>query len=128
VEVTGTVLTAADTVQAMNPDCLFCRIVAGEIPATVVYSDDGALAFTDLNPQAPTHVLVVPRRHFVDIGDLATDPEAGSALLAGIRGTVASLGLSAYRTVFNTGAAAGQSVFHVHAHVLAGRRFEWPPG
>jgi histidine triad (HIT) family protein len=128
VEVTGTGLTAADTVQAMNPDCLFCRIVAGEIPATVVYSDDGALAFADQNPQAPTHVLVVPRRHFVDIADLATDPEAGSALLAGIRRTVASLGLTAYRTVFNTGTGAGQSVFHVHAHLLAGRRFEWPPG
>ncbi|MGX7680646.1 histidine triad nucleotide-binding protein [Jatrophihabitans sp. DSM 45814] len=112
----------------MNPDCLFCKIVAGEIPATIVYDDAGTLAFADLNPQAPTHVLVVPKQHFVDLTDLAADPVAAATMLGGIRGTVTALGVTAYRTVFNTGAAVGQSVFHVHAHVLAGRAFTWPPG
>jgi len=112
----------------MASDCLFCGIVAGDIPATIVYSDDGVVAFQDLNPQAPTHVLVVPRRHFTDIADLARDPEASAAVLAGIRAVTSEAGISEFRTVFNTGADAGQTVFHVHAHVLAGRSFTWPPG
>lgn len=112
----------------MASDCLFCGIVAGDIPATVVYEDDHAVAFADLNPQAPTHVLVVSREHYDDIADLGRDAEAAAGLVAGIRGFATSAGLSDFRTVFNTGAAVGQSVFHVHAHVLAGRAFSWPPG
>jgi histidine triad (HIT) family protein len=112
----------------MPTDCLFCGIVAGDIPATTVYDDANTVAFTDVNPQAPTHVLVVPRAHFTDIVDLGRDAEASAGLVAGIRGTAAHLGLTDFRTVFNTGAAVGQSVFHVHAHVLAGRAFGWPPG
>jgi histidine triad (HIT) family protein len=112
----------------MADDCLFCKIVAGEIPSTEVYSDEHAYAFADLNPQAPTHVLVVPRRHFTDVADLGRDAEAAAGLLAGIRGFAAQEGLTDFRTVFNTGAGVGQSVFHVHAHVLAGRPMGWPPG
>jgi histidine triad (HIT) family protein len=109
-------------------DCLFCKIVAGEIPSTKVYEDEHSYAFEDLNPQAPTHVLVVSREHFTDIADLGRDQAAAGALVAGIRATVAQLGLDQFRTVFNTGAEVGQSVFHVHAHVLAGRSMGWPPG
>lgn len=112
----------------MASDCLFCGIVAGDIPATIVYSDEHSVAFADLNPQAPTHVLVVPRGHFTDLADLGRDAAASAGLVAGIRGFAASAGLTDFRTVFNTGAAVGQSVFHVHAHVLAGRPFGWPPG
>ena len=109
-------------------DCLFCKIVAGEIPSTKVYEDAHTYAFADTNPQAPTHVLVVPRQHFVDIADIARDAEASAGYLAGIRGLVEQQGLTDFRTVFNTGAGVGQSVFHVHAHVLAGRPMGWPPG
>jgi histidine triad (HIT) family protein len=109
-------------------DCLFCKIVGGEIPATVVLDGDGWLAFEDIDPKAPVHVLVVPKRHLADIGELGTDPAAAAALVAGIGAVARQLGLSAYRTVFNTGAEAGQSVFHAHAHVLGGRNLAWPPG
>ncbi|WP_375474576.1 HIT domain-containing protein [uncultured Jatrophihabitans sp.] len=112
----------------MPEDCVFCKIVAGEIPATSVYADQHSYAFADTNPQAPTHVLVVPRKHLQDLPDLAGDPAAGAGLLAGIRGVAEQLRLSDFRTVFNTGAGVGQSVFHVHAHVLAGRPMTWPPG
>jgi histidine triad (HIT) family protein len=112
----------------MPENCLFCKVVSGEVPATVVWQDDDAVAFEDINPQAPTHVLVVPRKHLADIGELAGDPETAVALLRAIRAVVADRGLTDYRTVFNTGAEVGQSVFHVHAHVLAGRPFRWPPG
>jgi histidine triad (HIT) family protein len=112
----------------MPDDCLFCRIAAGELPATKVREDDETLAFADLNPQAPTHVLVIPKRHVADVVELAKDGEAGAALLRGITATVEVLGLSEFRVVFNTGAQAGQTVFHVHAHVLGGRRMQWPPG
>jgi histidine triad (HIT) family protein len=112
----------------MPEDCLFCRIVAGEIPATRVYEDEHTIAFVDLNPQAPTHLLVIPREHYTDVVDLGRDPVASAGLLAGIRGLAAQEGLGDFRTVMNTGAAAGQTVFHVHAHVLAGRPMAWPPG
>jgi histidine triad (HIT) family protein len=115
----------------VTADCLFCKIVAGEIPATVVMSTDTTLAFRDLNPQAPTHVVVVPRAHYRDAAALAAaDPAlAGEVLRAGAavaqqEGVVES----GYRMVFNTGAGAGQSVFHVHLHVLGGRPITWPPG
>jgi histidine triad (HIT) family protein len=109
-------------------DCLFCKIVAGQVPATVVLDDADWLAFEDIGPKAPVHVLVVPKRHLADIGELGSDPTTAAAVVAGIGAVAAHLGLSAYRTVFNTGAEAGQSVFHVHAHVLGGRELGWPPG
>jgi histidine triad (HIT) family protein len=112
----------------MADDCLFCKIVAGDIPATKVYEDDDTIAFTDLNPQAPVHILVVPKRHIPDIVALGADAAASAALLRGIRAVAEEMGLGDFRTVFNTGASAGQSVFHVHAHVLAGRPMSWPPG
>jgi histidine triad (HIT) family protein len=112
----------------MAQDCLFCKVVSGEVPATIVWQDDDAVAFADINPQAPTHVLVVPRKHLADIGELAGDPETAVAVLRAIRAVAADRELTDYRTVFNTGAEVGQSVFHVHAHVLAGRPFHWPPG
>ncbi|HEX4728241.1 MAG TPA: histidine triad nucleotide-binding protein [Jatrophihabitans sp.] len=112
----------------MAEDCLFCKIVAGDIPSSTVYQDQDVVAFEDVAPKAPTHVLVVPRQHFADIGELAGNREASAAVLSGIAAVVEALGLSSYRTVFNTGAEAGQTVFHVHAHVLAGRSLTWPPG
>ena len=112
----------------MADDCLFCKILAGDIPSTEVYSDAQTYAFADLNPQAPTHVLVVPRAHHADITALAQDPETAAALVAGVRAVAVHLGLTDFRTVFNTGAGVGQTVFHVHAHVLAGRPMDWPPG
>lgn len=112
----------------MADDCLFCAIVAGDIPSTRVYEDEDALAFADVDPQAPTHLLVVPKRHVRDLVELADDPAAAAALLAAVRAVARQQGLTDFRTVFNTGAGAGQSVFHVHAHVLAGRPMRWPPG
>jgi len=111
--------------------CLFCRIVAGEIPASTVYEDDQILAFNDINPQAPMHVLVVPKAHIATVNDLAEahDPLVGAMLrraaaIARERGYDGS----GYRTVFNCNAQAGQSVFHLHLHVLGGRAMAWPPG
>jgi histidine triad (HIT) family protein len=112
-----------------DPDCLFCKIVAGDIPAEIVAETDHTVAFRDLNPQAPTHVLVIPRRHEPDIGSLAVaDPEATIAVLAEARRVADSEGTGSYRLVFNTGAEANQTVFHCHAHVLSGRSMGWPPG
>jgi histidine triad (HIT) family protein len=109
-------------------DCLFCRIVAGEIPATRLREDDDTLIFPDIAPQAPTHVLVIPKRHVRDLDELATHPALAAAVLAAIRAFVGDNDITDFRTVFNTGAEAGQSVFHAHAHVLAGRAMLWPPG
>lgn len=110
------------------PDCIFCAIVAGDLASTKVFEDEHCVAFKDTNPQAPTHILVVPKQHFTDIADLGRDPEASAGLVAAIRGLTEQRGLRDFRTVFNTGAEVGQSVFHVHAHVLAGRPMGWPPG
>jgi histidine triad (HIT) family protein len=112
-------------------DCLFCRIVAGQVPADVVYDTDRTLAFRDIAPQAPTHVLVVPREHYRDAAALAAgDPALAAVLLADAAAVAVQEGLgeSGYRLVLNTGAGAGQTVFHVHAHVLGGRTLAWPPG
>lgn len=111
-------------------DCIFCAIVDGSVPADVVHTGDHAVAFRDLDPQAPTHVLVVPRRHVADIGMLAAvAPSEAAALLADAQEVAELDGMGdAYRLVFNTGTAAGQSVFHAHGHVLAGRDLGWPPG
>lgn len=110
-------------------DCLFCRVVAGDLPAEVVHRGDRVLAFRDVSPQAPMHVLVVPLEHHADVAALAgADPQA-HAELAVVAGTVAlAEGHDSFRLVFNTGARSGQSVFHVHGHVLAGRDMTWPPG
>jgi histidine triad (HIT) family protein len=109
-------------------DCLFCKIVAGEIPSTKVYDDEHTYAFADTNPQAPTHVLLVPKKHFADLPELAGDPEAAAGFVEGIRSLAEQEELKDFRTVVNTGAKVGQSVFHIHAHVLAGRPMGWPPG
>lgn len=116
---------------ASQPDCLFCRIVAGEVPATVVRETADTLAFRDINPQAPTHVLVVPREHYPNVGELAAaDPELTAKVLTEAAAVATDDGIDerGYRIVFNTGAGAGQSVFHTHAHVLGGRGLTWPPG
>lgn len=111
-------------------DCLFCRIIEGEIPADVVLRTDDVVAFRDIAPAAPVHVLVVPTRHHANVAELAVkDPAMAAALLDGARQVAQSEGVGDdFRLVFNTGAQAGQSVFHVHAHVLGGRDLTWPPG
>jgi len=109
-------------------DCLFCAMVAGDIPADRVYEDDVAIAIRDINPQAPTHVLVIPREHVADLRELGSRPDIAGPYVTAIGKVADALELSDFRTVFNTGAAVGQSVFHVHAHVLAGRPMGWPPG
>ena len=119
------------TTRRTDPDCLFCKIVAGDIPATVVHEDEATLAFRDLDPQAPTHVLVIPRHHVADLAGLAAErPEDAVAVLDAVRAVAEQEGVAAggYRTVFNTGADAQQSVFHAHVHVLGGRPMAWPPG
>ena len=115
----------------MTSDCLFCRIVAKELPSTVVYETDEVLAFRDINPQAPTHVVVIPKAHYPDAASLAeADPALAGAVLAAAAAVARQEGVaeSGYRLVFNTGPDAGQSVFHVHCHVLGGRSIAWPPG
>ena len=110
-------------------DCLFCKIVAGEVSAEVVHTTERTVAFRDLNPQAPTHVLVVPRDHYVDAAALAAgDPAASAEVLLSAAAVATAEGYDDYRLVFNTGAGVGQSVFHAHVHVLAGRPMTWPPG
>jgi histidine triad (HIT) family protein len=112
----------------MAENCVFCGIVAGEVPATTIYEDEYSVAFADTNPQAPTHLLVIPRKHVRDLAALGADAATAAGLVAGIRGVAEQQGLTDFRTVLNTGAEVGQSVFHVHAHVLAGRPMGWPPG
>jgi histidine triad (HIT) family protein len=113
-----------------DADCLFCKIVAGDIDADVVHETGTTLAFRDLNPQAPTHVLVIPRSHYPNAASLAAgEPETAVDLLDAAAAIAASEGLDdGYRLVFNTGAAAHQTVFHAHLHVLGGRAMTWPPG
>ena len=112
-------------------DCLFCKIVTGQISASIVYQDDHVVAFKDNNPRAPTHVLVVPRRHIASLNDL-TPEDDGLVGEIGRRGAAiartAGHADRGYRTVFNTNADAGQTVFHIHLHVLGGRTMTWPPG
>jgi len=110
-------------------DCLFCKIVAGEIPSDVVLENDACVAFRDINPQAPTHVVVVPRDHHPDLAAVAAaDPGLTARLAATCTAVATQEDLASYRIVFNTGPGAGQSVFHVHGHVLGGRSLTWPPG
>jgi histidine triad (HIT) family protein len=115
----------------MADKCLFCRIANKEIPAKIVYEDDQFVGFHDINPQAPTHVLIVPRRHIASLDDL-TEAETGlmGTLVLRTAQLARTLHLTAegYRLVVNTGAAAGQTVFHIHVHLMGGRNFGWPPG
>jgi histidine triad (HIT) family protein len=112
-------------------DCLFCKIVEGSIPATVVRETETTVAFRDINPQAPTHVLVIPKAHYPDAASLAAAEPSLMADVLREAGEVAAqdkVDATGYRVVFNTGTGAGQTVFHAHAHVLGGRGLEWPPG
>jgi len=111
-------------------DCLFCKVVRGEVPAQVVHETERTVAFRDIAPAAPTHVLVVPREHHPDLAALvAADPGLAAQVLAAATDVARQEGLAqGYRVVVNTGADAGQSVFHLHVHVLGGRGLGWPPG
>jgi histidine triad (HIT) family protein len=112
-------------------DCLFCKVIAREIPGQIVFEDDDLLAFRDINPQAPLHVLIVPKRHIATLNDLTP---ADDVLVGKVFRRAATLAAEngyadrGYRTVFNCNREAGQSVFHIHLHVLAGRSLAWPPG
>jgi histidine triad (HIT) family protein len=112
-------------------DCVFCKIIAGQIPGSLVYEDQDVAAFRDINPQAPLHVLIVPRRHIATLNDLT---QADDALVGAMFRAAAALAKRhgyadrGYRTVFNTNREAGQTVFHIHLHLLGGRALGWPPG
>jgi histidine triad (HIT) family protein len=111
-------------------DCLFCKIIAGKIPAKKVYEDEKAFAFEDINPQAPTHVLIIPKKHIVGI-DQATEEDAelvGYCQLVAAKIARERKIENGFRTVYNVGAGAGQTVFHLHLHLLGGRKMSWPPG
>ena len=112
-------------------DCLFCKIINREIPGTIVYEDDRLVAINDINPQAPTHVLVIPKRHIATLNDLtAGDDQLVGEMTRRATAIAAERGLAeaGYRTVFNTNRGAGQTVFHIHLHLLGGRAMHWPPG
>jgi histidine triad (HIT) family protein len=112
------------------PDCLFCKIIAGQIPSKKIYEDDQVFAFEDIDPQAPTHVLLVPKKHIVGLKE-ATAEDA--EILGYLQLVAAKLGRErkiedGYRTVYNVGPKSGQSVFHLHLHLIGGREMKWPPG
>ncbi|HET7307634.1 MAG TPA: histidine triad nucleotide-binding protein [Gammaproteobacteria bacterium] len=112
-------------------DCLFCKIIAGELPGDIVFQNDEFVAFRDINPQAPTHLLIVPRRHIPTLNDL-TDKDAGLtgrlSLVAKELATREGIAEDGYRVVMNCNAGAGQTVWHIHMHLLGGRTLTWPPG
>ncbi|HXE76021.1 MAG TPA: histidine triad nucleotide-binding protein [Candidatus Xenobia bacterium] len=115
----------------MSKDCLFCRILAKELPSKIVYEDEQAVAFEDINPQAPTHILVVPRKHLATLNEATAEDEGLLGHLLAVAAKVArqrGIADSGYRTVLNNGRGAGQSVFHLHLHLLGGRGMRWPPG
>ncbi len=114
-----------------DSDCLFCGIVNGNVDAQIIYEDEAVLAFRDINPQAPKHVLIVPRKHVASMNDLAADDaQTVGALFLAAKQIAADEGIadSGYRVTMNCGEGAGQSVFHIHLHLLGGRPFDWPPG
>lgn len=114
-----------------NSDCLFCKILGGDIPADIVFESETALAFRDINPKAPTHVIIIPRQHIPTINDISEDDHAIVGSLYSAARTIAAVeGIAdeGYRVVMNCNAAAGQSVFHIHLHLLGGRTLGWPPG
>jgi histidine triad (HIT) family protein len=114
----------------MSADCLFCKIAAKEIPSKIVYEDDEVFAFEDIGPQAPTHILICPRKHFGSLNEAGLEDQAVLGKLQLIAAQLARKRnlLAGYRTVLNSGEGAGQSVFHLHLHLLGGRAFRWPPG
>jgi histidine triad (HIT) family protein len=112
-------------------DCIFCKIAAGDIPADKVYEDDTVVAFRDLNPQAPTHVLVIPRKHIATLNELGAEDELIVGRMYGAARRIAAeegVADAGFRTVMNCNEAGGQTVFHVHLHLLGGRMMNWPPG
>ena len=112
-------------------DCLFCRIAGGQIPASIVHQDDQLVAFKDINGQAPLHLLIIPRRHIATLNDLSAADDGLVGAMVRLAGTLAkqeAYDARGYRTVFNCNADSGQTVFHIHLHLLAGRRLAWPPG
>jgi histidine triad (HIT) family protein len=112
-----------------EPDCLFCKIAAGEIPSERVYESDAVIVFRDINPHAPTHVLAITRRHIASAANLTdADGDLLAALFGALRHVAEEAGLHGYRIVSNVGAESGQSVFHLHFHLLGGRPMSWPPG
>lgn len=112
-----------------EPSCLFCKIVAGKIPASIVAKTDRVTAFHDITPQAPTHLLIIPNKHFATMAEVAAvDPKLVGEVVALADQLAKEIGLDSYRSNINTGAGAGQSVFHAHLHLLGGRAFAWPPG
>ena len=114
---------------ALDPNCIFCKIIEEEIPAEIVYRSENVVAFNDLNPQAPTHVLLIPTIHTENAAGLAKmSPTIIADLFTAAAHIAAERELDGYRTVFNTGADAGQTVFHAHLHLLGGRGLAWPPG
>lgn len=121
-------MTSNDTAHPTDPDCLFCKIVAGDSPATIVAATDQAVAFKDINPQAPLHVLVVPRAHHGDIAQLAAaDPDLLAGVVALADEIASEQADGQFRLIFNSGPRAGQSVFHVHGHVIGGKELGWTP-
>jgi histidine triad (HIT) family protein len=115
----------------VSSDCLFCKILAGDIPADIIFESDDAIAFRDINPQAPTHALIIPRKHVATINDLEEGDEALVAnLFLAAKSIAAAEGIAeaGYRVAMNCNAAAGQTVFHLHLHLLGGRELAWPPG
>jgi histidine triad (HIT) family protein len=113
----------------MATDCLFCKIIRREIPATIVAEDEHSVAFRDIGPQAPTHILVVPRQHVSTLDEVKDPLMIGHAMaMAAELARKEKLVDAGYRTVINTNAGAGQTVFHLHVHLLGGRKFSWPPG
>lgn len=109
--------------------CLFCQIAAGERPATIVQRDDDVIAFRDINPQAPTHILIIPVKHIVSVAEATVEDDNLIGRLIGVAREIAQQeNLKGYRLVINTGSQAGQSVFHLHVHLLGGRAMHWPPG
>lgn len=110
-------------------DCLFCKMVAGEIKPDVVFEDDNVLAFRDISPQAPVHILIIPKRHIATLNDLEDCKLAGKLLLTAVKlAKDEELAEAGYRTVFNCNQFGGQAVYHLHLHLLGGRQMSWPPG
>ncbi|MFN0110514.1 MAG: histidine triad nucleotide-binding protein [Blastocatellia bacterium] len=114
-----------------DSNCLFCKIIAGQIPAAKVYEDDHSFAFRDINPQAPVHVLLIPKKHIASLNEAASEDHAVLGHLLIVAGKIArqeGIADNGFRATINTGADAGQTVFHVHLHVMGGRPMAWPPG
>ena len=111
----------------MTQDCIFCKIASKEIPTNLILETDDIVAFNDINPEAPIHVLIIPKKHYESLNEV-NDLELMGKLLQGVKDVAKKLDITQYRTIINTGKEAGQAVFHIHVHLLAGRPLLWPPG